>query len=84
MFLVMVLRLNGPVSLIFTACYPLTRSAASFAFFPVRSTDSSPASLGLSPALAFGPYFLEFIIGEMFDANEGVVRRADADQLRQA
>ena len=37
--------------------------------------------LRFGSALAFGPYFLEFIVGEMLDTNEGILGGADTDQF---
>jgi hypothetical protein len=40
--------------------------------------------LSFGSALAFGPYLLEFIIGEMLDTDEGILGGADTDPVRQA
>ena len=35
----------------------------------------------LCAGFALGPDFLEFIMGQMFNSNEGITSRADADQF---
>src|SRR5665213_2012012 len=61
---------------------PSNRAFRRLPCFLARSLHGSLAEFfGLGAPLAFGTDFLQFIVGEMLDSNEGVVCRADSDQL---